>query len=206
MSDFNKQSYIERGKRIDSQVNEFLAERADRMAASKEAEIKSLRESLMTGAATGINQSIHNNKIREKNLEESLTYLEKTSKAALTEMVAGLVERSLLLDEYTYSRLNPGYKESIRETVAGLLEGVKTFDITDANVSYLIETISKQIPSPTSSVDLSESTKPTSIPLDYAISLTEARVKATMEGDGGLASAYILYHIKIYLSTKIFRK
>lgn len=181
MSEFNKQSYIERGKRIDSQVNEFLAEKAEKAAADREADIKRHRETLMEGASHGIAETVHKNKIRERNLVESLTYLEKTSKAALTEMVSVLVEKSLLLDEYTYSRLNPGYKDQIRETVSGLLEGVDSFDITDERVAFLIETISKQIPSPT----LTENGVPTSIPLDYAVSLTEARTKATMEGDGG---------------------
>ena len=168
-----RMNYMERAKKIDMLVEDYRSQKAQEAIEAKEREIKERHNALMENASRGISDITYKNKIRQKNLVESITYLEKTSKVALVEALSLLVEKSLLLDEYTYSRLNPTFSEDIHATVENILENVESFDITNESFSVIMDKIAKLIPAQT----INEDGKISNIPLDYAISLTEARVK-----------------------------
>ena len=168
-----RMNYMERAKKIDMLVEDYRSQKAQEAIEEKEREIKERHNALMENASRGISDITYKNKIRQKNLVESITYLEKTSKVALVEAISLLAEKSLLLDEYTYSRLNPTFSEDIHATVENILENVESFDITNESFSVIMDKIAKLIPAQT----INEDGKISNIPLDYAISLTEARVK-----------------------------
>ena len=168
-----RMNYMERAKKIDMLVEDYRSQKAQEAIEAKEREIKERRNALMENASRGISDITYKNKVRQKNLVESITYLEKTSKVALIEAISLLAEKSLLLDEYTYSRLNPTFSEDIHATVENILENVESFDITNESFSVIMDKIAKLIPAQT----INEDGKISNIPLDYAISLTEARVK-----------------------------
>ena len=172
---FYSENYLERSKKLDANIDEYLKESRERAAADREAAIQSKRDALFEGAAYGVSSAYYRDKVRQKNLTESVTYLEKTTKMALTEAVSCIVERSLLLDEYEYEKLNSSFREEIRETVSNLLDTVtEGFDITGDAMVTIFETLATKIPVANSGYSL-----------DEAVTLVEARVKEAMSGDGG---------------------
>lgn len=138
---------LEKSKRIEKQVNNYLTETYAKQRADANAKETAINEAALSAARFGYASTLERSKNRVKALSEEVSYINNASTIAMTEMISQLIESSLLLDETAYAELNPKYKTEIRETVRGLLENGNIKQTGNPNTIAIMEYVSKTLPS-----------------------------------------------------------
>lgn len=135
----------------------FLQERNARIAAREQEKILNEKASLMTGAYYANASAMVHSKRRTQALTEEIKYANTAPTIAMTELVAELVESSLLFDVKEYEKYYPNYREDIRETVANLLENANTnFSEMDERTQTLLQYVENILPAAKEGKYLSE--------------------------------------------------
>jgi uncharacterized protein YeeX (DUF496 family) len=148
---------LDKSKRIEEQAADFLKLHDQRLREEQELLEKKNREALASGAMFSKNSIYTKNKNRTNAIKEAITYTDRATKAAMTDILSTIVEGSLLVDSEEYSKLNPSYKAEIRGQISELLEkGNIQKIIKNKKTLKLIEHVAKAIPDVKTGVYLKE--------------------------------------------------
>lgn len=150
-------SVVDKNKRIEQQTADYLKKYNENLKEEMEAkEAKALNEA-MSGARYGYASSVARSKNRVNKLSEEIKYTNESSIIGMTEMVAEVVEKGLLLDESEFVKIYPEYKKDIRDIVKGFLKEAEiNEDITNKDTLALMEYVSKTLPGVREGVSLTE--------------------------------------------------
>jgi hypothetical protein len=148
---------VDRNKRIESQREKFLEQYHAKLKEETARTEKLKQDQILSNARFSQASPYIKNKERVKIAEQSIRYADRVSTAAMTDILSTLVEKSLLLDESEYLKLNPDYKSHIRETVKSFLESESLeTDIRDKRTLLIMEHIAKSIPEVKTGIYLKE--------------------------------------------------
>jgi hypothetical protein len=148
---------VDRNKRIESQREKFLEQYHAKLKEEVAAAEKLKQDQILSNARFSQTSPYIKNKERTKIAEQTIRYADRVSTAAMTDILSTLVEKSLLLDESEYLKLNPDYKSHIRETVKSFLEsGNLETDIRDKRTLLIMEHVAKSIPEAKTGIYLKE--------------------------------------------------
>jgi hypothetical protein len=148
---------VDRSKRIEAQREKFLEQHQTKLREEAAAAEKLKQDQILSNARFSQASPYIKNKERVKIAEQTVRYADRVSTAVMTNILSTLVEKSLLLDESEYVKLNPDYKKTIRETVKSFLEsGDLENSITDKRTLLIMEHIAKSIPEPKTGIYLKE--------------------------------------------------
>lgn len=139
--------YYKKQNKLDEEAQKTLNQYTAKIiqeSQAKENEAKNIAEAAARNAyATKYARSAE----RVKSLQEEIDYNENASIIGMTEMVANVVEKGLLLDESEFAKLCPTYKKDIRDIVSGFLrESEINENITNKDTLTLMEYVYKTLP------------------------------------------------------------
>jgi hypothetical protein len=157
---------LEESKRISAQSASTLDEYNRQKAAAAEQKAKFLRESAEKAAGFSASSSYMKNKQRVSAMEGMINYTANAMKYGMTKVMTDLVERSLLLDKDEYTKINPTWRESVRDLTESLLTAGLSKDITNPKGLALMEFVSAQLPDPKTGRYLTEDALQQMIKLD----------------------------------------
>ena len=176
---------LETSKRIDKQTNDYLDNYYKSLKEEEEVAARTRYESAMSAARFSNASSYARSKQRVQNMTESLNYANKTTTIGMTEMIAQVVEESLLFDTTEFAQISPNYKQEIRETVKDLLESGNIIqDINNRNTLLIMEHIARCIPEMKVGMYLSEDeisaymSREPAVSVEAAISKLSGNVKS----------------------------
>jgi hypothetical protein len=148
---------LDRSKRIEEQTAGFLKLHDQKLREEAALLEKKKHEALASGAMFSKNSAYVKNKNRVKAVQEAIGYTDRATRAAMTDVMATIVEGALLLDTAEYAKLNPDYKKSIREQIATLLEkGKISKAIKNKKTLKVMDHVAKSIPDVKTGVYLKE--------------------------------------------------
>jgi hypothetical protein len=148
---------LEEAKRIEKQTNDYLKAHDAKIREDKELLEKKKLEDVNSKAGFSARSAYSRNKERVRLMENAINYNKKATTAVMVDLLSNLVERSLLIDEEEYSKLNPTYKHDIKETVVSLLKNADLeSNITNKKTLKLMEFVARSIPDAKTGVYLKE--------------------------------------------------
>lgn len=137
---------LDKNVRLEKQADKYLTEMLSKQREEKEAKEKALNEAALSSARFGYAATMERSRNRVKSLQEELKYTNTASTVAMTEMISRVVEKSLLLDEEEFAKLNPTYKKDIRETVRGLLESGAFHESSNPDALTIVNYVASTLP------------------------------------------------------------
>ena len=148
---------LEEAKRIEKQTNDYLKAHDAKLREEKELLEKKKTEELNSKLGFSPRSAYAKSKQRVKLMESAINYNKKATTAVMADLLSNLAERSLLVDTEEYSKLNPGYRHDIKETVVELLQNADLeSNITNKRTLKLMEFVARSIPDAKTGVYLKE--------------------------------------------------
>jgi len=148
---------VAKNRRIEEQAEEFIKQHQTKLKAEEASREAKLNEEVLNNARFSQGSIYAKNKARVKAMQEAVSYTDKASLAVMTDVLSTIVENSLLLDVKDYAKLNPNYKQTIKETVSSFLKngGIESF-IENKNTLAIMEHVARSIPDVKTGVYLKE--------------------------------------------------
>jgi hypothetical protein len=148
---------LERKKKLERKAESFLESYYKKLKEEEVAKENGKQESILNNARFSNSSVYFKNKQRQKALRETIEYSSRANNAVVADALSKIVEKSLLIDEAEYAKLNPDYKKTIRETVLSFLENADlNQNITKKETLTLIEHLTKRIPEANTGIYLKE--------------------------------------------------
>jgi hypothetical protein len=148
---------VANNKRIEEQAESFIKQHQAKVSAEKAAAEAKLNEEVLNNARFSNGSIYAKNKARVKAMQEAVSYTDNASVAVVTHILSTIVENSLLLDVEDFAKLNPNYKQTIKETVSSFLKNgnIETL-IEDKRTLAIMEHVARNLPDVKTGVYLKE--------------------------------------------------